>query len=187
MPTLLSRLLVFTTFALALFIGGSALAKPLSRAAIRPGTNPMTFQMGMGPSLQMVNNLPTAFKLSEEINWHFSGRSHGPAIGALLEQGFANWGMFELTMAPKFVYDIQLKPQYGFYISPSASLGYRFEHQSNGNNYHGFDMQFGIAAKLLFKDRWMLWFQPTNIDIFVGGGGWVGVRYEVLFGGGVTF
>lgn len=185
MSTLLSRLLVFTSFVSVFTVGALAEAKPISRAAIRPGTKPMTFQLGMGPAFR-ITDTPTAFKLSQEINWHFSGNSQGAAIGAIVEQGFGNWGMFEFTMAPKFVYDIQVKPQYGFYISPSASLGYRLEHWSNGNNWHFLDMQFGVAAKLLFKDRWMLWLQPTNINMNVGEYGF-GARYEFLFGGGVTF
>ncbi|MEE9383246.1 MAG: hypothetical protein V3V08_07515 [Nannocystaceae bacterium] len=144
----------------------------------------MAFQFGMGPSLSIAN-VPTAFKFSQEFVWHLSGDASGPAMGFLMQEGFGNRGMFGFTIAPKFVWDIPIDAPIPVYISPSASLGFRAEHWSGSDTWYQVDMQMGIAAKLILQDRWILWVQPTNIDMLFGGG--AGARYEFLLGAGVSF
>ena len=114
---------------------------------LRPGTRPMAFLLGLGPSWGIRDryrygndfdgcngNNPycrggfyggfNAFKLTQEFMGHFSGNASGPALGILMNQEFSGPYYFGLNIAPKFTYDIQVKKDLGLYISPSFSLGY---------------------------------------------------------------
>lgn len=168
-------------------VSNSAEAAPLTRRSLRPGTKPMAFQIGQGPSMN-VHRATSVFKMSQEFNFHFSGNASGPAIAVMTEEEFTD-GMLGFTLAPKFVYDMQILPNIGFYISPSVSLGYHGEAWSySGDRWHHLNMQFDVAAKLILKNLWLLWAQPTNINVMVDpGDGWAGVRYEFMVGAGVIF
>lgn len=141
----------------AALVGGS-LAPADAEAAVprvlRPGTRPMQFLFGLGPSWGIGGssyyygagyyapgcvNPPGpgnpcgayggfgywgAFKLTQEFNGHFSGNASGAALGILLNEDFG-YRRFGFVIAPKFTYDIQPKKDLGLYISPNVSLGYQ--------------------------------------------------------------
>ena len=114
---------------------------------LRPGTRPLAFLLGLGPSWGFRDryrygyydgndcngNNPycrggfyggfSAFKLTQEFMGHFSGNASGPALGILMNQEFSG-PYFGLNIAPKFTYDIQVRRDLGLYVSPSFSLGY---------------------------------------------------------------
>ena len=133
---------------------------------LRPGTRPMAFLLGLGPSWGFrdryrrggYNDGPgngcddgnpycrggfyggfNAFKLTQEFMGHFSGNASGPALGILMNQEFSG-PYFGLNIAPKFTYDIQIKRDLGLYISPSFSLGYHLTSYRGGYySYYGYD------------------------------------------------
>lgn len=167
------------------FVGISD-AKAQVPRPLRPGTRPMAFLFGMGPSMR-ITNAPASFKLTQEFNGHFSGNASGPALGFILEEEFASrYDRFGLTIAPKFVYDIPVYRPMGIYVSPSVSFGYHLFTCENCRVDHAADLQFGVTAKLILNDRMMVWFQPTNFDLLISSSQ-LGARYEMLIGGGVTF
>ena len=128
---------------------------------LRPGTRPLAFLLGFGPSSGFHdsyrygygngcgkgNGNPYcgyggwyggygAFKVTQEFMGHFSGNASGAALGILMNQEFAG-SYFGLNIAPKFTYDIQIKRDLGLYISPHFSLGYHLSHYNYGY-YNGF-------------------------------------------------
>jgi len=147
----------------AVGLGAQAVA-PTAEAGVprvlRPGTRPMAFLLGLGPSWGFSDRYRygndydgcngknpycrggfyggfNAFKLTQEFMGHFSGNASGPALGILMNQEFSGPYYFGLNIAPKFTYDIQVKSDLGLYISPSFSLGYHLTAYRGGyyNNF----------------------------------------------------
>lgn len=138
---------------------GTQLAPATAEAGVprvlRPGTRPLAFLLGLGPSWGIRNNYRYgydgfngcgpgnpycgggwygghgAFKITQEFMGHFSGNASGAALGILMNQEFSG-AYFGLNIAPKFTYDIQVKRDLGLYISPSFSLGYHLSHFNYG-------------------------------------------------------
>jgi hypothetical protein len=163
---------------------------------LRPGTRPMAFLFGFGPSWGLgrpygyyddayagpyyrgwYGGYGGNFKLTQEFMGHFSGNASGPALGVVLNEMFAG-AYFGFNIAPKFTYDIQVKRDLGLYISPSVSLGYHLSHYRYfdngyayaGASYHAANLQFGVAVKLMLDDRWLVFAQFPNFDFIIGPG-----------------
>ncbi len=127
---------------------------------LRPGTRPLAFLFGLGPSWGIGGSYKYgyydgyncnranpyrghrgryggygAFKLTQEFMGHFSGNASGAALGVIVNQEFAGQ-YFGLNIAPKFTYDIQPKRDLGLYISPSFSVGYHLSHYNYGYYYN---------------------------------------------------
>lgn len=234
------RSLSLAAAALGATLVGSALAPAEAQAAgvpkvLRPGTRPMQFLFGFGPSWGIGGSgyyygadywggdacpgpavcpynrgfgFYGSFKLTQEFNGHFSGNASGAALGVLLNEEFGA-GRFGFVIAPKFTYDIQPKRDLGLYISPNVSLGYHLiSHRNFYYNdvyyryaYHGANLQFGMALKLMLDDRWIVWLQFPHFDMTIGPGYGYGcynvpgaacpaffvARLNLLLGGGVSF
>lgn len=168
----------------------AAAASPISSAAhaqtgdaLRPGTRPMFATFGVGPAAGLSGSV-TQLKIAEAFGYHLSGDSSGLAIGVELQQSFGS-SIFALEMGPKAWFDIQPIANLGFYLSPSVMLGFGYASASFGGSAAGFDMQFGFEGKLIINDRGLVFFRPFTLDITVGDG--TAVRWDVMFGGGVTF
>lgn len=162
--------------------------KHSAQSVLRPGTRPMAFAVGMGPALRTDRQIAiprAAFKLSQSFMFHLSGDASGPAIGFVMQQGFNANDVFGLTLAPRFEWDIQIDQRYAIYISPGVSLGYHL-YRGAGTG-HAIDLQLGATAKLIIQDRWLVWFRPANFNVIIAGRNDWGMRYELMFGGGVTF
>ncbi|TPV95337.1 MAG: hypothetical protein B7733_10485 [Myxococcales bacterium FL481] len=149
----------------------------------------MSVLMGVGPTVRVYRG-PSTVKLTQELHFHFSGDSSGPALGILTTQEF--WEHHDddrvaFTIGPKFVYDIQPIPKVGFYISPDVSAGYRVEAWESGRTRHRGDAYFGVAAKLLLDDRWIMWVRPVGFGFLFDADYGVAFRYEFIMGGGITF
>ncbi len=218
------------TLGLAAALGTCALVAGTSDEAqaapkvLREGTRPLAFLFGLGPQWGIGGSrwyygdgrywdgrggwggrYGGAFKLTQEFMGHFSGNASGPALGVLLNQGFSG-PYFNFAIAPKFTYDIRVKPGLGLYVSPSVSLGYALLHHRAfywdnrySSNYHAANLQFGVAVKLILDDRWLVFAQVPNFDFLIGpsgyycGGGfgcpgtYFTARLDFILGGGVTF
>jgi hypothetical protein len=227
--------------ALGAALVGGALAPAEAEAAVpkvlRPGTRPMQFLFGVGPSWGIGGSAhyygggfygggdacpgPAycpygargfgfygSFKLMQEFNGHFSGNASGPALGILLNEEFG-YQRFGFVIAPKFTYDIQPKKDLGLYISPNVSLGYHLiSHSAWYFNdvyyryaYHGANLQFGVALKLILDDRWIVWLNFPQFDMTFGPSygyncynapgaycpAFFVTRLNLMLGGGVSF
>ena len=156
---------------------GTQLAPSTAEAAVprvlRPGTRPLAFLLGFGPSTGIggrgryygdINGCGKgnpycaggwyggygAFKVTQEFMGHFSGNASGAALGILMNQEFSG-AYFGLNIAPKFTYDIQVKRDLGLYISPHFSLGYHLSHYKYFNNpgyYYGYGTANYHAANI---------------------------------------
>ncbi len=176
---------------------------------LRPGTRPLYFLFGVGGSTALGRGYYGpgytgrygfgylgGFRVTGEFGGHFMGEAKGPAMGVLFEHEFYGYGGYGLILSPKFVYDIQIVKNLGFYISPSVALGYHlYTYYSNFRYYgHTLDLQIAVAAKLMLNDRWLVWVRFPNFDINFGrynfdwyyGRGVYG-RLLFMLGGGVTF
>lgn len=150
---------------------------------LRPGTRPMTALFSVAPALALDNNLATQVKLAEGFAWHLSGDSSGFAVGGELQESIGG-SSFVFNAGPKAWYDIQISDSHGFYLSPSVMMGLVYASGGNVSTF-GFDMQFGFEAKLVIQDRGVVFFRPITVDIAVADG--TAVRWDLAFGGGVTF
>jgi hypothetical protein len=172
-----------------------------ARNILEDGTRPMEFTFGLGPAIN-VQNFATQFKMTQTFGYHFMGNSSGPALGLSTQEAFGN-GWFTFEVGPQFWWDIQPAQRVGFYITPFVQLGYALLSYSDprvqlGTSYayHSFNINFGARAKFILADRWILFFQPFAINIYIGENtyhAWfnsqtfVAVRFDLQFAGGVTF
>lgn len=174
---------------IALFVATLVLTTAhVSSAAVPPilreGTHPFWFGFGMGPAIALVNS-PNQYLLTQTFGYHFMGDASGPAIAVdVQEHVFGNLFVFQL--GGRFVWDIRIVPNLGFYLSPSVGLGYTFSSAPN----HGLTIPFAFKAKLILGNRGFVFFQPFCMDLmtfFRPQNEYVALQYDILFGGGVIF
>lgn len=157
---------------------------------LRPATRAFFANFAIGPAIR-VDDAPTQLKLLQEVGFHLQGGMEGPAIGLSLAQSFGD-NVFGLQIGPKFWWDVQPVAGLALYIAPMAQVGYallsfdggggRFDRGATANY---FDLQFGCEVRLVINDRALVSYRPFTLDILAGER--VGVRYDMMFGGGVIF
>ncbi len=155
---------------------------------IEPGTRPMWAALALGPAIGVVDVGVTQFKLEQEFGYHFSGDSSGPAIGANIGESFGS-GAVVVQPGAKFWWDIQILDDMAIYISPNAKLGYGGVF-AGGASAHSFNWQVAAEGKVILGDRGLVFFRPLALDFFAGDGfglNGFAMRYDLMFGGGVTF
>lgn len=170
---------------------------------VRSGTHPGWFAFSFGPAVGLRDSdyrgytveAPNQFKLVQTFGYHFMGQSHGPALALDVQESLGDHTTV-FQVGPKFVWDIPIVRGLGVYLSPSAMLGYEFASYGRTiyirfeEEQHGLTMQFAFEAKLILGDRGLIFFRPITIDITSGEvrDEWLTfVRWDLLFGGGVTF
>lgn len=159
---------------------------------LRSSTNPMWAAFKFGPAVDL-KDAPTQFKLVQTFGYHFQGTGSGPAIAIDLQEGFGDhWTTFMIV--PRFVYDIPIVSGLGLYLSPSGGFGFALGSADCGDYdcdmAKGLTLQFAFEGKLSLADRALVFFRPFCIEItpWSWRDEWTtSVRYELLFGGGVTF
>ncbi len=179
----------------ALLVSAEARADAASLMPI--GSRPMWFAIGVGPSFYGLNvDTPRATrgfgtrgrgKLAFDFGYHFSGDSEGPAIGATIEQTLDN-NFFVFNPGFKFWYDIQIT-DYAIYITPQMKAGYAVGACDGCRSAHAFNIAAGVEGRVIFKDRWLAFLRPVQIDTYMGDffDRTFIVNYDILIGGGVTF
>ncbi len=153
---------------------------------LRAGTNPFVFKFGIGPALR-IDDVPTQFRMTQEIGYHLMGGGDGPVLGFSFAEAFGR-NAVTFQLGPDFWYDIQPVRGLGLYLAPMFHVGYSllsFEAGRNDVTYHFFDIRFGFEISLVLGNRGVVFFRPFEMNMFVGD--WFGARYDLLFGGGVTF
>jgi hypothetical protein len=164
---------------------------------LRPGTRPFFASFAMAPAFGLSSS-KTQVKIAEGLGWHLDGTASGPAIGLELQESFGS-DAFTFETGAKLLWDIQPADGLAFYITPSAMLGIGYVSsttgsdfgdfgdfgQSNSSSTIGFDMQFGLEAKLGLGDRGFVSFRPFTLDIMLGDT--TPIRWDMMFAGGVAF
>lgn len=156
---------------------------------VAPGTRGMFATFSLAPAFGLSANSATQLKLGQAFGFHFSGDAEGFAIGGELQESFAG-GAFALAVGPKAWFDFAVSRDYGVYIAPTVMMGLGYVsvdgyYGFGSSSAAGFDMQFGVEAKVVLADRGLLFVRPVTIDLAIGSQ--VAVRYDLVFGGGVTF
>ena len=123
------------------------------------------------------------FKLKGTFGFHFKRTAEGPAIGVDLAPSFG-CGSTTLEFMPKFVWDIPIIDGLGFYLSPQAGIGIAAAF-ANGQSDAAFAMNFNFLGKLILGDRGYVFVQPFGLGFYIQE--ITIVRWDFLFGGGVTF
>jgi hypothetical protein len=149
---------------------------------IAPGTRPMWAALALGPAIGIKPSGVTQFKLEQEFGYHFQGDSSGPAVGFNIGESFGD-GLTVIQPGGKFWWDIAILEDKAIYLSPSAKLGYGGFF--GGGSFHTFNWQLAVEGKVVLADRAVLYFRPFALDFFAGSE--FVVRYDIMFGGGVTF
>lgn len=177
-----SRLGTAMALAVALVTVGSA---GPSSAEIPPlvaeSTHPGFFQFEMGPAISL-HKFATQFKMAMAGGYHLFGTGDGPALGASMQFGFSD-GYFSTAVGPRFWWDIQVVDGLGLYLTPVAQVGYSL--LSNGSTNHYLHLQFGFEPRLVLSDRGVIFLRFFTMDVMFGST--VAARYDLMFGGGVTF
>lgn len=135
-----------------------------------------------GPSYRL-KNIANQFKFAQIYGYRLSERGHGPYIGVALEESFGN-GTLSIQVFPRFGWDIRPFSSVAFYLSPYIGLGYGYV--SGGVDDHYFGFQFGFEPKMVFDKRYVLFARAYSSDFFIRASDY-GVRYDLLFGAGLTF
>lgn len=174
-------------------------SKPAAKGSpsdlLRPSTRGMLVSVGLGPAVEL-KGLPTQFKLEAAFAYHFSKGPTGLALGGVFGVAFGNQ-LTTIELGARVWWDFQPLAAYGLYIGPFAQAGWRFfsDHRclvtvggvacgdSTSDSYFG--VALGVDARLLFSDRWFLLFRPAAFTLDFAGE--TASRYELVFGGGVTF
>jgi len=164
-------------FVLAAGIIGSLAPSVEARSLLRPGTRSTVYQGGVGVGVTF--GYGVSFVLHNNISYHFSGKSHGPALGADFDLTLGTAGA--LVIAPRFNWDIQVGSK-AIYISPFIRMGLHV----NFDYGAGFDLQFGARVKFILNNRALLFFQPLALELVANKYGTFG-SYQFLFGYGATF
>lgn len=165
---------------------GSAAAEP--PALLRAGTRALFASLAFGPAVQL-EHTPTQFKLAQTFGYHFTGRSDGEAIAIDVQESFGE-SFVGIDILPRFVWDIQVMNEVGFYLTPSAGMGVAFWIPEKGDVIPGLTFQLAFDIKLILADRWIVFFRPVGLDVhpMTSNDQWdTGVRYELMLGGGATF
>lgn len=149
--------------------------------ALRPSTQPGFFQFEMGPAVSLHDHV-NQFKMAFAGGYHLFGGGDGPALGASMQFGFGH-DVFGFQMGPRFWWDIPVVPGLGLYLTPVAQLGYAVV--SNSHTWHFLNVQFGFEPRLVINNRGLVYFRFFTIDMFFGEE--VAARYDMMFGGGLTF
>jgi hypothetical protein len=150
---------------------------------MRPGTRAMWATFSVAPAMQ-ISDAVSQLKIAQAAGWHFFGNSSGPAIAFELQESFGS-NLFILELGPKFCWDIPISSDLGIYLSPNAMIGMAYA-SAYGTSDVGLDLQFGFEGKMVLADRGLLFFRPMTLDIAIGDRG-TAVRWDIVFGGGVTF
>ncbi|MFH1131744.1 MAG: hypothetical protein V1754_10435, partial [Pseudomonadota bacterium] len=164
-----------------LFFSWTSPASAKIPTILQPTKHAFFASFGMGPAIGL-HNISSQFKLTQEFGWHFWGDGSGPAIGGSLQEAFVG-GFATLEIGPKFWWDIQPVKELGLYIAPCAQMGLAYA--GIGNGYAGFNLQFGVEARLALGGIGMVLFRPITFDLGIGDA--VVVRWDMMFGGGVYF
>jgi hypothetical protein len=173
-----------------------------SSDVLRPGTRPMFFSGGVGPTFFGLNRGrrnglgrlragEARAKIALDFGYHFSGDFEGPAIGASIEQSF-NDAFYVINPSFKFWWDIQPVDDYGIYIAPFAKAGYAAAlcgENRYGCPYHAFNIGAGVEGRLILNDRGLVFLRPVQIDTYLGNffGDTFWLNFSVVVGGGVIF
>lgn len=158
---------------------------------------PFFAQGGMGAAVQL-NHASTQIKLALIFGYHFNKTAGGPAIAGDIQFGVTNdFTTFEL--GPRFYWDIPvlLRGSTSLFVAPTGMLGFAHvtKYCLHGSALcvparDGFTMQIGVEGRLVLAHRALIWFRPLSIDMmptWADGDSNFGVRYDLMFGGGVIF
>ncbi|PIE19428.1 MAG: hypothetical protein CSA65_02555 [Proteobacteria bacterium] len=177
--------LMFIIASIVVGAAGSAEAVP---RVVRASTRPWFATFGFGPAIRL-DELPNQFKIEQVIGYHFFGKGEGPALGGAITQAFGD-GWFNIGLGLRFWWDIQPVRGLGLYLAPFMHVGWSlFSYNECPRNVdctrNLFDWQIGFEPRLVLGDRGMIFWRLVAINPLFGQT--VGARYDMLFGGGVTF
>ncbi len=151
------------------------------RSPIQSPREPVALQFSLGPAFGLDSIETNQLKLAFEGQYHLDGNGLGPAIGGGLHLSVTD-GFEILSLLFRFQYDIEATD--GFLIGPLAHIGPAILFGSFDEEVF-FELGFGVDLKLAFG-QFYLFLRPVYIDILIGDP-FTAVRYDLLFGGGVTF
>lgn len=186
-PVLVVALAVAGMLAL-LLVAGPAQAIPRE---LRSSSRPWFATFGLGPAIR-IDDMPTQMKLEQAIGYHFFGKGSGPALGGVLTESFGNH-FYQIGIGLRFWWDIQPVAGLGLYLAPMMQIGWSlFGWETNcpanwncDDTANYFDWQIGFEPRLVIGDRGIVFFRFVTLNPFFGNN--VGLRYDLVFGGGVTF
>lgn len=170
-----------------LLIAGLLFSSPAKASGmLGPNTRDFFAGLTLGGGIKLSKSV-SQFKLAQEFGWR-GLRIGGLAIGATLQESFGdNWTLF--AIAPKVWWDFQILSNMGLYVTPFLHMGYQYSSFSFAGQSLGtsaFNWQFGVLGKLIINNRFYVLFQPFAIDLSHSKDG-TGARYDIQFGGGLTF
>lgn len=155
---------------------------------VRPSTRPWFATFGFGPAIK-IDDLPNQFKIEQVIGYHFMGTGEGPALGGAVFQAFGD-EVFNIGLGLRFWWDIQPVDGLGLYLAPFMHVGWSLYSANDcprnaDCTANFFDWQFGFEPRLVLGDRGMIFWRFVVINPLFGQR--IGARYDMMFGGGVTF
>jgi hypothetical protein len=168
------------------------------------GTREMWVSAGIGAALGFGDTISQT-KLNQTLGVHFLGRTEGPALALELQES-VGYDVFIFEVMPRFFWDIAVVDRVAFYITPSVGVGFAYidddRRPSTGaatqiteTEGKGLTIQVAVEARLVINDRGLVFLRPLAVDIISAEytlsnatTRWdTRVRWDLMFGGGVTF
>jgi len=173
---------------------------------LRPGTRRFSVSIGIGGALAAHGSVHATvlgndgnaylfdfgfshgFSAIEEVGFHFSRSSSGPALGLVLvetvgalkeptgtyEKAGLSFGYFGIQPGLRFWWDIPLG-QRALYLSPSLQVTYAYWHVSGNESVvggvdtsasiHALSVQPALDLKLVIADRVLFYFRPVALEV----------------------
>lgn len=157
------------------------------RSLVAPSSRAMFATFSLAPAFGLSTYSATQLKLAQSFGYHVGGGGEGFAIGAEIQESLGGHA-FAFNVGPKAWYDFAVARDLGVYIAPTVMMGLGYASVDgywSSVSSVGFDMQFGVDVKVVLADRGLVFVRPVTIDIAIGDA--VALRYDLVFGGGVTF
>jgi hypothetical protein len=145
--------------------------------------------MGFGPSIGIIDNSGTQFRLEFEYGFNILPAAWGN-LYLNLPVGFG-LGNSAILLVGKPGVEADFNPfAFPLYLYPKVGMSVGLLHTSyfGGTNDFAIGMYFGGGAKYVFDGKWFAFFEPVNIEIYFKSfpNATMGA-YNLMFGGGMNF
>lgn len=141
---------------------------------------PGVVQASLGPAFGLVN-FPTAqLKIALEGLYHFGDDNQGFGVGGAFQMSFVEYVVLQFDLQARYA----IRVIEGFSVAPIVNMGLGLALAEQQSAQAAFNLAFGLEARVSFGPGFVFT-RPIQLDIFIGDS--VGLRWDLLFGGGASF
>ena len=178
---------------IAITIASAAIATPRAAAqtddeAVLPSAEPVPgadpalpwfVGGGIGVGARLDGFVPAAFRLVEEVGFHFDAAPVGPYLALMLAQDIASHVSLQFGVRAGWDLELLRRPDFSIVVSPSLGVAFALDAATPTGEWAYFLVQPALGAGVLLLERVLaIWVRPIGVDVYVGEqvhGGWAAV------------